>query len=277
MGLFSGLEQFGLKDVGGLNVYDDDSQKEESKKVEDKKVEEADFLFPKSHKCPVCETEFKSLAVKTGKLKAVGMDSDLRPRYEQLDPLKYDAIVCPKCGYAALTRYFDRIMSAQAKLVKSKISTNFKGINNDVLVYSYDDAIVRHKLALVCTIVKSGKVSERAYVCLKLAWVIRTKIEELEENGDGDVSQQIKQLHAEEQELLVNAYEGFFVAFSNESFPMCGMDEMTVVYLLADLAIKSGKIDESKRFISKILESKTANERIKNKARDLKEKVRNIN
>lgn len=58
--------------------------------------------------------------VRTGKVRLVGADSDLRPRYMGVDSLKYDAILCPKCGYAALNRYFNFVMSSQAKNIKEK-------------------------------------------------------------------------------------------------------------------------------------------------------------
>lgn len=45
--------------------------------------------------------------------------------YMGVDSLKYDAILCPKCGYAALNRYFNFVMSSQAKNIKEKISANF--------------------------------------------------------------------------------------------------------------------------------------------------------
>ena len=81
----------------------------------------------------------------------------------------------------------------------------------------------------------------------------------------------IKELKQQEVELLNNACEGFLSAYSKESFPMCGMDELTVTYLVADLCRRTGRYDESARWISKVLTSRTANERIKNKARDIKE------
>ncbi len=54
---------------------------------------------------------------------------------------------------------------------------------------------------------------------------------------------------------------------------MCGMDEITMMYLIADLCRRIGHFDESKRWISSVLTSRGANERIKNKARDLKDMV----
>ena len=43
--------------------------------------------------------------------------------------------------------------------------------------------------------------------------------------------------------------------------------------LVADLCRRIGHFDESKRWISSVLTSRGANERIKNKARDLKDMV----
>ncbi len=164
--------------------------------------------------------------------------------------------------------------SAQAKLIREQISSSFKGINEDGDEYTYDDAIARHKLALVNTIVKRSKISERAYTCLKTAWLLRGKAETLPEDTP-DYEEQIEQLQNEELEFLTNAYEGFIDAFSKEMFPMCGMDEHTVTYLVADLARRVGNYDEASRWISKVLIARNANERIKAKARDLKELLKN--
>ena len=57
-------------------------------------------------------------------------------------------------------------------------------------------------------------------------------------------------------------------------FPMCGMDEHTTTYLVADLAKRIGKYDEASRWISKVLIARDANERIKSKARELKDSLK---
>lgn len=86
-----------------------------------------------------------------------------------------------------------------------------------------------------------------------------------------DYEKEIMKLKEEEQRFIQKAYEGFVNAFSKESFPMCGMDEHTTTYLVADLARRCGRTDEAKRWISKVLTARDAKERIKSKARDLKE------
>ena len=77
----------------------------------------------------------------------------------------------------------------------------------------------------------------------------------------------------EEQEYLQNAYDGFTEARQSESYPMCGMDEMTIDYLLAVLAIRFKKYDVASRLTAAILTSPAANTRIKDKARELKDQI----
>lgn len=271
--IFAGLESLGFKDVEKVDVFQDsEKEKKEAASAEQKKeINEEDLIFDKSYTCPVCDNEFKSRMVRTGKVRPAGADSDLRPKYIGMDPLKYDAILCPECGYAALNRYFNFVMSGQAKNIKEKISSTFKYQPEAGRVYTYDDALMRHKMALLNTIVKGGKNSERAYTCLKMAWLCRGKREMLLQ---GDYTkQEVAELVDEEKELLSNAYEGFEAAFTKEDFPMCGMDEYTMMYLLAEIARRIGKNEEAKRYVSKVLVARNAQRRIKDKAFYLKEKL----
>lgn len=273
--IFSGLESLGFKNVEKVDVFQQgvEEKANSNKAAEPVKekfgVNEEDLIFDKSYTCPVCNYEFKSKMVRTGKVRLIGADSDLRPRYEGVDSLKYDAVLCPSCGYAALNRYFNFVMANQAKEIKEQISSTFKQQPEAGLIYTYDDAIMRHKMALLNAVVKNGKNSERAYTCLKMAWLYRGKREYLAEiNGD---KEQIEDLESEEKELLSNAYEGFEAAFGKEDFPMCGMDQYTLLYLLAELARRIGKIEEAKRYVSKVLVARGAQKRIKDRAFDLKE------
>ena len=274
--IFALLESFGLKGTNKVDVFqektDDKSQEKGENKDHKKEVTEEDLLFEKSYTCPVCDNEFKSKMVRTGKVRLAGADTDLRPKYMGVDALKYDAVLCPKCGYAALNRYFNFIMARQAANIKEQISKTFSFEDKEDKVYSYDDAIMRHKLALLNTVVKNGKNSERAYTCLKLAWLYRGKREMLLQQEEYN-KDEVMELATEEKELLTNAYEGFESAFSKEDFPMCGMDQYTLLYLLAELARRIGDNEAAARHVSKVLVGKNVQKRIKDKAVDLKEKL----
>jgi uncharacterized protein (DUF2225 family) len=273
--LFSGLEAFGLGNLSDIDVYENKGKENSNKSEAEEKpsFSEEDAIFDKTYTCPVCDQEFKSKSVKSGKVKLLTLDTDLRPIYQNMDPLKYDAVVCPSCGFAALNRFFKYVTSAQAGLIKNNITSAFRGIKEPSTIFEYDDAIARHKLALVNAIVKKSKTSERAYTCLKTAWVIRGKAESLPKNLP-DYNTVKAELEKEEVDFITKAYVGFDEAFSKEDFPMCGMDEVTITLLMAELARRVGKFDEASRWISKVLISRDANERVKQKARDIKDKLK---
>ena len=87
---------------------------------------DAEKLFDKKYTCPICENEFTAKTVKSGKARLLKTEMDLRNIYEGIEPLKYDVILCPKCGYAALARFFATVTAVQEKYITEKITPNFK-------------------------------------------------------------------------------------------------------------------------------------------------------
>lgn len=272
MGLFSDMEKFGLKNFKDAKVIDKDKPVDvDIAKLKPKAPEknETDALFTKHYTCPVCDLKFVTRSIRAGRVKLLEKDIDLRPIYDIADPLKYDVITCDKCGYSSLSRYFGKISNRQMKELKESVGNNFKGIDNDKEVYTYDDAIERHKLALICSIVKNAKNGERAYTCLKLAWVIRGKRNTMDAKDPA-----FKELYLEEMECIKNAYDGFMLAISREPFPIAGMDENTLKYIMADMARKLKRYDESAKLLGSVITSKATNNRLKEEALKLKEMLK---
>ncbi len=273
--LFNGLESMGLQGLENVKIYDDEPKKTDNKaeKTKTPEVTEADYLFDKTYKCPVCEKEFKAKMVRAGKTRLIGSDSDLRPKYSGIDAIKYDSIVCPYCGYASLSRFFGNLTDGQIKLITGTVTANFKGMPEYGDIYTYDEAISRLKLVLLSTIVKKGKNSEKAYTCLKLAWVYRGLSEHLAETGELTEEKE-KFCKNNENEMLKNALEGFVAARQGENFPVCGMDESTLDYLIADIAVRTGKLDLAEQMISNVIVSRNSNTRLKDKARTLRDTIK---
>lgn len=269
MGLLSGLEQFGLGNYANAKLMEEKKPEDLAGELEAKKVpekREEDVLYDKRYTCPVCDLGFTTRTVRAGKIKLISKDTDLRAIYEVADPHKYDVITCDNCGYSAVGRYFSNLSNRQIKDIKENFVSKFRGISNDKVVFSYDDAILRYKLALVCSIVKHAKNSEKGYTSLKMAWVLRGKRLSLNPN-DTD----IKKLYAEELECIANAYACFVEAYSNEVLPIAGMDENTLKYLMAELARKLKKYDESAKLLGEVITSKATPARLKEEALNLKE------
>ncbi|MBQ8327147.1 MAG: DUF2225 domain-containing protein [Lachnospiraceae bacterium] len=269
-GLLSGLEQFGLGNLEKLDLYESEAEKAKQEKAAVAEPVEQDFLFEKSYTCSICDKEFKAKTVKIGKAKLIGTDLDLRPKYENVDMLKYDIISCPHCGYTALSRYFKFITAPQAKRIQEVISKSFKAQPDTKEIYTYEEAVERYKLTLANAIVKQAKPSEKAYICLKAAWLIRGQAENLDAKAP-DYAKKKQECLAAENDFLKNALEGFLAARQTEGYPMCGMDEATVDYLIAVTAMRFEQFDMASKLVAGILVSTTANPRMKDKARELKE------
>lgn len=277
MNIFAGLEKFGLKTEGIKDLFEEEKKVKEAasvEKVEEEIPTEDSFLLEKAVRCVVCDKVFKTKTIKNGRAKRLESDMDLRPRFEYIDTLKYDVASCPYCGYAAMNRYFEHLTAGQIKLIQENVCAKFKssGDAKEPAVYDYDTAIDRYKLALFNTIVKRGKTSEKAYTCLKIAWLYRGKAENLKPT-DKDYEQVLKSCKEQEEAFYQQAYEGFMKAVSKEMFPICGMDQCTLDYLLAVMSYHFKKFDVASKCISRIQSSASASKRMKDRAFDLKEKI----
>lgn len=272
MGILSGLGALGLGNLENAVLYEKNEKKEKEKEVP-VEVREADMLFDKTYVCPVCDEEFKAKTIRAGKIRMLGTDLDLRPKYENIDMMKYETIACPHCGYAALSRYFKYMTTMQLKLIREGICAKYHPHPMDGDIYTHEEALERYKLTLANAIVKKAKASEKAYICLKTGWLIR---------GMGEaIDPEIPEYNAKkdaylkmEKEYLKNALEGFIAARQSEGFPMCGMDEITVDYLIAILAMECDQFDLSLKVLSNVITSKDSNTRVKDRAREARDVLR---
>lgn len=272
-GLFSGLASLGLGELEGAKLYEEPKSEDKSEKEEVLPEDiEKDFVYDRNYECLVCGKNISAKTMKTGKAKLIGTDLDLRPQYEGIDAVKYDVVLCPHCGCAVLTRFYKPMPSVQVKLIKENISNKVKLKPHQGDIYTYEEAMERYQLALACAVVKQARASEKAYICLKTAWLLRGMQEEIDSKEKGKL-QYKKELHVQEKEFLKNAMEGFINARQNECFPVCGMDEVTLDYLIAVLAFEFKQYEMSSRLVSSILLSPSANARMKDKARDLKDMI----
>ncbi|WP_281819552.1 DUF2225 domain-containing protein [Vallitalea longa] len=270
--IFSGLEKLGFNNIKGTDIFADEKKKRVKMITnKTKKISAKDLLYDRKVLCPICGERFITRTVRAGKAKLISIDTDLRPKYDVITPYAYDVVLCNCCGYAALNKFFKKITATQADWIKSQISNSYRGRKYPD-EYTYEIAIERYKLALLNAVVKKVKASEKAYICLKIAWLYRCYSEDLQKKSSSNTL--LDEVKENEMIFIEKAYEGFVNTYQNEDFPVCGMQEMTVIYLLGDLARKLGKLDESTRWVSEVIVSRTANERLKDKARNVKNLVK---
>ena len=220
--------------------------------------EQLEVLYDKTYECPVCFKTFTSKAIRSGRNRVVSTDSDLYSKFSVVNPIIYDVIVC-ECGYAALSKVFNRLRSSQIKWIKQEITSKYQGAECPVIIPT-EHAINRYKLALLNAVVKKSRRGERAYICLKIGWLYR-------DLGD----------KKNERIFLEHARQDFLKAFSTEPFPIFELDELTTMFLIAELSRKAGDFDTALRWAGELITKRGAPERLKNRARDLRDSIKKTN
>ena len=277
MNLLAGLEKFGLSTNGELDITKEGKATDKKAVVDQKEPEkvmkEADFLLEKVVQCPVCDRKFKTLTVKTGKAKRLEPDDDLRPKFQGVDTIKYDVASCPFCGYSASHKDFEHLSSTQIKWIKEGVSQNFKSTKDiSFPEYTYDQAVDRYKLALVCAMTKKAKLSEKSYLCLKIAWLRRTQYELIKDDTPEALASK-KNIKTEWDGFYRQAYEGFVKASETETPPFAGIDTNTLDFMLANMAMYFRDYSTASKLVSRLLTSSGTSSRIKDKCFDMKENI----
>ena len=134
---------------------------------------------------------------------------------------------------------------------------------------SYEDAAIRYKMALANAMVRMAKNSEKAYICLKAAWLYRGMRENALAGEDVD-REAVKAMEENEKEYLTTAAEGFIKARAGETPPYAGMNATTLDYLIAAIYLETDtNLSDGARLLQEIITSRTATTQNKEKAREL--------
>lgn len=217
-------------------------------------------MFNRQVACPACDTKISVPAVKNSALRLVKRDSDSLAYYKDINPLFYEVWQCNHCGYAALKTQFTRVLNQQQiDVINAKVSARWQGRTNPSII-DLDTALSRFKMALYCMELCQPGDIELALIFLKLGWLLRL-------HGD------------EEREALClrAAVNRFRNLYEIGDFPIAGMDEINLMYMMADLYHRSGDDTEAKLWLSRLMVRKDAKPVLKEKARDLKDLINELN
>ena len=214
------------------------------------------YIYPKKVTCTVCDKEFTQQMVRKTKLKVLSVDTDFKSTYKDIDPNRYEIMLCEHCGFAALPAHFDKVVNRQRQAILEKISPSYKHKVYPVPL-SVEDCEAIYKQAFKCAEAMDAKVSVKAFLSLRLAWVFR-------EEGRKD----------DERKYLKDAYEGLKEAFSTENFPLGNMDDSTAKYVIADLARRIGLMGEAMKWVADVVVARGISPGLKEKAGRLKDMIR---
>ena len=255
--IFEELKSLGFDNLDQVEIFSNDlKQKAKDQQEKDIKASLEDILYDKTYVCPICDKVFTSKAIRLGKNKLMSIDTDLKPQYDLVNPNIYECIVCPRCGYAALGKVFGPIPPRQIAWVKEQICSKYKGQNYPEIMTS-QHAIERYKLALLTAMVRKAKDGEKAYLCLKIAWLYRDMKNE-----------------KEEKVFLKYALTGFLNAYNNERFPIFELDEFTTAYIISDLYRRFEEYDKALQWLGNVILEKNVSLKLKTRALHLKSLIR---
>lgn len=185
--------------------------------------------------CPVCQNSFEIGKVRTKAVRSKGQDTDLRPLFEGENPLFYDAIVCPSCGFAHIGSHFDDLTRLDFKAVQEKITPkwtqrDFSGPR------TVDQAIEAYKLVLLNARIRQAPASDLAKICLRLSWMYRIK-------GDSVL----------DYKFMEYAFTYYQDAYMKEHLPVGKLDEFTVMYMIGELGRRLEKYQDSLTWFSRLM------------------------
>ena len=236
--------------------------------------EEKKYTYAKKINCTNCGAQFPDLRLLNSKLRRKEPDMDLRPRFQFVDSLKYGVTSCPFCGFSAPIKNFEHLSSLQQKRIREKITSQFmqrEPLSGETL----DEAtpVGQYELALVCAMVMEVPLSEQAHLCLQLSWLIRGRLEEADAEPGLLEDDLYKQLQEKEERYYRQAYDSLSKAFTQEDFPICGMDQSTFDYLLAVMSFHFKEYDLAVRYCGNVVQEKGVSAKLKDKALMLKDEI----
>lgn len=211
-----------------------------------------EVFYPKSYGCPVCSQEFSSLKIKVSALKKIRDDTDFCPYYEEVNPIFYDVIVCPICGYAALLEHFSPLEEKEKKLLKEQVAAHWKK-KDYTGKRSLTDAIDCYRLALYCSQLRGLGWGAMGALALRLAWLYRNQQEE-----------------EKERIFLQHARDSYEKAYTQEDLPIGNLKEDALLYLLGEISRRVKDYDQAIRWFSLQVQLPQEKNRpfIKKRARD---------
>ncbi len=187
--------------------------------------------------CPICATKFESMRVRSSSIRVQRIDNDFCQHYQSANPLYYEMVVCPRCGFAFNLEFAKTQMSAgQREKAKLRLQPVWQDRAKDYGgVRTWDDAMEAFRLALYALEDELVKSSKMGMLYLKTAWLYRYKGNE-----------------AGEQKYIEKAISSFAKAYETESFSE-PKSELNIVYLLGALNLRAGKNQESAKWLELVL------------------------
>lgn len=193
-------------------------------------------IYDTEVKCPACEQVFTITKVRSRAVRLVRQDTDFCPYYEGENPLFYEAVVCPHCGFAThITNLNDELNRIEKSKIREYITKrwnprSFHGQRN------WNKALEAFKLVLLNLNVREAAHSDIGKICLRIAWLYRYA-------GDGEL----------ELCCLNHALNSYKRAYEEENLSNSKLDQFTLLFIIGELCCRTGKREEALHWFSRLI------------------------
>ena len=207
-----------------------------------KPAERTAYVYSVDVQCPVCGDHFQANKLFESKLKQVNHDTELRTRFEDIEPVHYKAWVCPGCLYANFMNRFSGLSASQRSALKETIVLR-KGVLAGLPKPdgSAEQAINDYRLVIECLTQIKAAANVTASAWLNLAWLY-------DDVGD------VEAATAARQNSLA-AYEQFY--FQERS--LAPSMEFQALYIIGELNKRLGNTRKAHEYFLKVLHYKGHN------------------
>lgn len=190
-----------------------------------------DGFFKEEYLCPHCDWLIQTLKVKGELAEVLRSDDDFCPHYKDINPLYYEVVVCPVCGYAFTDSLYRKTDSQEKEAIRNKINgmgktPNYTGRR------SLQQAIDAYRRA--CYIHGDREISnfDRAELYLRLAWLYRYKKDR--EN---------------EKKFLDSALQKFKTSFEEEGEYANPQKDVYIMYMIGLTYLNMGIPGEAQKWL----------------------------
>lgn len=220
-------------------------------------------LYDKKFQCPICSHSFTSKKIRSRFIKLESSGTDFCPTYAnpEFNPILYQITVCPACGFSFSDDFSDYFPPGTKEMIKEKVCSHWNP-HSFSHKRTVEDAIKTYKLAVYCAVLKKEKHIILAGLYIKLAWLYRFL-------GNGE----------QEQRFMRIAFQEYFESYTAQDYQGTHVSEVRVLYLLGELAIRTGNIKAASQHFSKVIEQqrKTTESKIVEMAKERWNELRQSN
>lgn len=201
--------------------------------VESLKVEfDESFFFKDTVACPVCETNFEYLRVRTAAVRPQERESDFRVTYRSEDPTRYVMMVCPTCSYGATHDDFSNLSDEERVAIsdgsQERGRFDYPNLGGP---RTLDQTITALKLAQMCYEKRRPNERRNAVILQRFAWLER-------ERGD----------QAAEREWLTKSRDAYMRSFELDG-DISEEAAMRLAYLIGDLCLRLDDVLEGAKWL----------------------------